>query len=286
MTASNPVDTDRWYHIAVTYDGSYKMYIDGLLVATANGSPPAVNTRECILGAMDQSLNPSNKPVHYFTGWIDELRIWNVALEPEHIHQMMNQEIKKFGTSANGSVIGEVIDMPVKGPDFDQNGTDDVPIIWADLEGYYRMENISCGYLEPNFSKGYNGKIRNIITAEPQTAPLPYISVKDGVWNNITTAGTPWLYGYGVWDHPNSIGVNGEPIDWNIVVASHTIDSGNEDITLLGLIYDTANEELTISNPGGAQDETNSGHMLWITQYLLLDGYIDLIGESQLLEKK
>ena len=70
------------------------------------------------------------------------------------------------------------------------------------------------------------------------------------------------------------------------MITSHDIDSGNEDITVLGLLSDTATKELTISDPGEPQDENNSGQMLWVTHYLLLDGYIDLVGESQLLQKR
>jgi hypothetical protein len=44
-----------------------------------------------------------------------------------------------------------------------------------------------------------------------------------------------------------------------------------------------SNELITNS---GVQDENNSGHLLWLTKYLKLDGKIDLIGESQLFTKK
>ena len=37
---------------------------------------------------------------------------------------------------------------------------------------------------------------------------------------------------------------------------------------------------------GLVQDETNNGHGLWVTHYLKLDGVIDLIGESQLVQKR
>jgi hypothetical protein len=49
------------------------------------------------------------KPINYYHGWIDELRIWNKALNIEHIRQMMNQEIKLDG---GDDVMGEII--PIK----------------------------------------------------------------------------------------------------------------------------------------------------------------------------
>src|SRR5690606_15520396 len=46
----------------------------------------------------------------------------------------------------------------------------------------------------------------------------------------------------------------------------------------------TAGKELTMSDPGSAQDESNLGQSLRVTHYLKLDGIIDLVGESQLLQ--
>jgi hypothetical protein len=42
---------------------------------------------------MDQANNSPNKPVNHFSGWMDELRIWDIGLSPDHIRQMMNQQI-------------------------------------------------------------------------------------------------------------------------------------------------------------------------------------------------
>ena len=41
-----------------------------------------------------------------------------------------------------------------------------------------------------------------------------------------------------------------------------------------------------MTNPSQGQDDNNSGQGLWITHYLKLDGFIDLVGKSQLLQKK
>ncbi|TXG34492.1 HYR domain-containing protein, partial [Seonamhaeicola maritimus] len=276
-----PIDTNRWYHIAVTRTKSgknYVLYVDGIQVASTTGNPPTANSRDCILGAMDQTGNPPNPPVNYFSGWIDEVRIWNMKLSVDHIRHMMNQQIVSSGTN----VIGEVIPLKVDGPDANGDGADDNPVTWANLDGYYRMDNISCGYLQPYSGKGVDGKLQYITTQQDDSAPLPYTSKANGNWND-TTGSTPWTYGDTVWDHPNSNGVNGDPIDWNIVRTGHNITSNTQNLTLLGLLVDTA--ELTVTNTG-TQDETNPGHALNITRYLRLDGLIDLVGESQLIQKR
>ena len=81
-----------------------------------------------------------------------------------------------------------------------------------------------------------------------------------------------------------ALGYNRTPIDWNIVQTAHNISSGNKDITVLGLISTAG--KLTIADPTLTTPiEKNDGQGLWITHYLKLNGTIDLVGESQLVQK-
>ncbi|TWO30723.1 HYR domain-containing protein, partial [Seonamhaeicola sediminis] len=270
VTAS-PIGTDRWYHVAVTYDGTYTLYVDGIEMDSGGSGVPTSNNYEFILGAMDQNPAGGNpNPVNYYSGWMQELRIWDVALTVEQIRQMMNQRIHD-----NGLVEGDIVPIDVAG------------LNWASLRAYYQMvqaSEIVGGYLIPTGGTGAtNGQLRNIETTQDETAPLPYFTKAIGNWNT-TGAGTPWQHGDSVWDHPNSTGINGQPIDWNIAQIRHDVISNTQDVILLGLLVDV-NRELTVTNTG-TQDETNTGHGLWVTHYLLLDGLIDLIGESQLVQKR
>ncbi|MFV7236812.1 LamG-like jellyroll fold domain-containing protein, partial [Flavobacterium sp. ZB4R12] len=282
ITSPFPLTTSRWYHVAVTYSGGiYILYIDGIEVIRSAGSAPTINSFECIAGAMDQTGNPPNKPVNHFSGWMDELRIWDVGLSPDHVRQMMNQQIINNGAA----VRGEIIPIDINGPDANKDGTDDQPLNWANLKGYYRMNLIDCGYLKPFGGKGVDGKLRNITSSQEETAPLPYVSIRDGNWTDRGAGTTPWKYSDSVWDYPNSTGYNGTLIDWNIVQAAHNISSGNKDITVLGLISTAG--RLTIADPTPTIPiEKNDGQGLWITLYLKLNGTIDLVGESQLVQKR
>ncbi|NNC49744.1 MAG: T9SS type A sorting domain-containing protein, partial [Flaviramulus sp.] len=108
--------------------------------------------------------------------------------------------------------------------------------------------------------------------------PLPYISAANGDWDTPAT----WVNST---DQiiPNSLSLDGvTTINWNIVETAHDIISGDRDISLLGLIQ--TNGILTIADPIETQDETNSGQGLTISHYLELDGTIDLVGESQLVQ--
>ncbi|PTM07578.1 MAG: hypothetical protein DA407_10300 [Bacteroidetes bacterium] len=283
------ISTNRWYHIAVTFDGSsYLLYIDGIEVGTVTGTINAPDSTgrnvECLLGALDPSVGTSALATRHFNGWIDELRIWNKAITENQIRYMMNQEIMD-----NGAVRGEVVPQDIPG------------LTWAtDLYGYYRMD-VGCGDLSSHGGKGPNGRLRNIFTDQQETAPLPYTSAAIAdVTPNDWFADNTWTH-FGVWDPPNSIGIDNRTIiDWNIVQLSHNVisngdirtinstqypDREDNQIVVLGLISDTTNKTLTITNPNDAnQDETNNGKYLRVTHYLELDGNMKLVGQSQLLQ--
>lgn len=253
ITATHSIDTDRWYHIAVSFDGTnYNLYIDGIVEKTTSGSNPTTNSVDFIIGAMSQN---TDVPYNYFNGWIDELRIWNVALSQDQIRRMMNQEIVNDGSN---NVKGAIIPKNISG------------LNWTNLSGYYQMnhsDDVSNGYLVDKSGNGINGKLKGIYLPEPDTAPIPYTSRIDGAWETDET----WT-NYDVWDPPYSLGIdNTTVIEWNIVKTSHNITSaGNK--TVLGLLVDSN----TIS--------ANNNSKIEISSYLKLNGKIDLVGKSQLIQ--
>ena len=79
---------DTWYHVAATYDGStMKVYLDGTLSGTRDlvfALPP--RTTSVLIGS-----NPSNN--RQFSGIIDELAIFSVALSQEDIERIVDEGI-------------------------------------------------------------------------------------------------------------------------------------------------------------------------------------------------
>ncbi|MFC4723577.1 immunoglobulin-like domain-containing protein [Geojedonia litorea] len=255
------ITTGKWHHVAVTYAANtYRLYIDGVLMNTASGSLPITNSAECIVGAMDQTSTPPFKPTNYFTGGMDELRIWNTALSVAQIRQMMNQEIE----ADSGTIKGSIVPLIIQG------------LTWNDLKGYYQMnqsKDLSAGNLVSNSSTLINGKLRYMTTLQPETAPQPYVSKANGQWTDANT----WLYGNSQ-NLPNSMGIDGTTaIDWNIVKTGHNISSGNRNIVLSGLFVNVNTLSVENTNP-------LDGQSLRVTKYLKIDGMIDLVGESQLLQ--
>ncbi|MFO1497022.1 MAG: LamG-like jellyroll fold domain-containing protein [Verrucomicrobiota bacterium] len=101
--AGNPINhahsptmalNDEWHHIAWTYDnGPARLYIDGNLDYTNNfvlGATPFDTTS---IGAVVRLS--SGTPIQYFfTGLIDEVAVWERALSPAEIQDVMNNGIQ------------------------------------------------------------------------------------------------------------------------------------------------------------------------------------------------
>ena len=261
----------RWYHVAVS---NGKLYVDGIELGNAG---TGTGGDYAIIGARWNNTTASTE--NHFSGWIEEVRIWSTTITQDQIQFMMNQHLQNAGN------MGVEIPMPVPGG-----------LAYSDLAGYYRLISkvpdplnlisfpstlLPINGLTPDLAlNSVPGRLVNMTTNQENTAPLPYLSANDGVWSSLAT----WLRP-NVWDYPNAFGINSStPIDWNIVRTSHNISSGGKDIVVLGLISDTSGKILRIADPNGAQDETNAGQSLRVTHYLELDGNIDLVGESQLLQ--
>ena len=62
---------------------------------------------------------------------------------------------------------------------------------WDSLVLYYPMSNITCAKIDDKSNNENFAVIHNITTLKKQTAPMPFVTVKDGNWQDKTT----WLYG-------------------------------------------------------------------------------------------
>ncbi|MFK8046281.1 MAG: LamG domain-containing protein, partial [Crocinitomicaceae bacterium] len=88
------VDDGKWHHVAGTFNsGVARIYIDGILDATANGGAfiGTGATRFGFIGTGSEatSYNGSRGPNSYFDGEIEELKIWNKELSESEIRDEM-----------------------------------------------------------------------------------------------------------------------------------------------------------------------------------------------------
>jgi hypothetical protein len=253
ITSNVAIPSGIWHNVAVSYDGtSAKLYIDGVLNVTKTMSIVPANTQSFLIAAAD-----GVSPTSFFNGNIDEVRVWKVALTDKQLRFVMNQEILSNGIATNGSIIPNAITL---------NDISSIP--WANLSAYYPMSTYTYTNAKDISNNHYTAALRNLTTVDLQTAPLPYESDTNGAWQTATT----WKNN-AVQDLPNSLSiVDGvTPVNWNIIKTNHNISStGNK--TVLALMVNSN----TITASGDSKIE--------VTNYLKLDGKIDLVGMSQLVQ--
>lgn len=247
-----------WHNVAVTYgSNTINIYIDGVLDKTASIATPPANT----ISTFSIGGQYINKSIinNLWKGDIDELRMWNRVVTPTEIRFIMNQEILQNGTGTKGTII------PTSVTKNDING-----LLWNNLFAYYSMNSYIGTHLDDDSQNINRGSlvIPDKISINVQTAPMPYESNANGVWS----ANASWKNGT-IQDVPYSLSIVDlvTPIDWNIVKTNHNIDSNGNKV-LLGLF--------TLTNKLSANNDSK----IEISHYLKLDGKIDLVGKSQLVQ--
>ncbi|OAB26620.1 Por secretion system C-terminal sorting domain-containing protein [Flavobacterium fryxellicola] len=264
IVSSIIMPTEKWHNVCVVYNNTTstaKLYLDGFEDSSKTLSNVPANPTQSFLIAAADGVTPTS----FFNGSIDEVRVWNVALSEKELRYVMNQEILSNGIATNGRIIPNTISS---------NEISSIP--WSNLSAYYPMSTYTFTNAKDISNNNNTAALRNLTTVDLQTAPLPYESLTDGDWQNPGT----WKNNT-VQDIPYSLSIvdDTETINWNIVKTSHNITSiGNK--TVLGLFVNS--NILTATTIGGTQTD---GTKIEVSHYLKLDGRIDLVGRSQLVQK-
>ncbi|WP_299684882.1 choice-of-anchor D domain-containing protein, partial [uncultured Dokdonia sp.] len=257
IRSTTQVTENEWHQFAFTYDGSdtARVYIDGVLDTTETGlAVPAGTTQSFLIAAAD-----GTNPADFFEGTIDEVRVWDMELTVDQIRFIMNQEIEE-NTSLN-TVTGRIIPSGISKDPF--TTTD-----WSQVAAYFPMNIYTFTNVKDESNNNLIAAIRNLDTVDFQTAPLPYVSDADGDW----TDQAAWENGTGFQvPFSTSIADNTVDVAWNIVQIGHNVTTARNN-TVLAL--DIQSDELSIENDSKIE----------VSHYLKLDGVLDLVGESQLIQ--
>ncbi len=91
------LEANTWYHMVITYDGTTAtLYLDGVNVASGDGQGEIMYDDQPVrIGVLSNTIGSA------FDGFIDEVALFNVALEAEDIEAIMN-----------GGLAGIVPDQP------------------------------------------------------------------------------------------------------------------------------------------------------------------------------
>jgi hypothetical protein len=257
LTSNTAFPNGKWHNVTLTFSlNKLSLYIDGILDRSITTAVPTVDSNNFIIGA---EYFGKDDVRNYFKGEIDEFRLWNRALGLTQLRFIMNQEILQNSADTKGAILPTNISK-----------NDISTVKWSSLVAYYTMNSFIGTHIDDdslNKNRGYLVS-QSDITVATQKAPIPYLSAADGLWNSAAT----WSGDASI-DAPNSLSIvnNVTPIIWNIVKTNHNISSTANN-RVLGLIVDT--------NTYSVANDTR----VEITHYLKLNGKIDLVGKSQLIQ--
>ena len=274
-----------WRHITVNLDfssGTVSVFYDGKLGASQSinsGSRTLVRLQSASTATEEKFMlgRKNETSTSYFKGSIDEVRVFNNILIEKEIREIVYQEIENDGGNLKGSITPHHIGN----------------IRWSDLELYYSMSKIASTKLSDDSNYGNDAILHNISTVQPQTAPMPFVTVQNGNWHDKTT----WLYG-DLWAIPGDevadhVLQSEETYTWGIYHIKNNINlttsqslsneaRGLKGIHALALLVDekTAADEDIVFTVGSSAEDLQ----LNVTKYLELNGTIDLQQDSQLLQ--
>lgn len=96
ITGTSTASVNNWYHVAVTgaTNGNLVLYVNGVQEASASLTSSSIGSDTWWMG-VDYDENK------FFTGHIDEFRVWSVVRSTADIRAFMNRPLTGFATGAN-----------------------------------------------------------------------------------------------------------------------------------------------------------------------------------------
>lgn len=241
------LNKSQWYNVGATYDGSnVRLYLNGVLVKTQAQTGTISDASLLTLGK-----NPASN-TEYFKGKIDEVRVFNTNLSNSQLQRMVYQEIDNNSSEIRGVIVPKNI------------ATYPSSLPFTNLLRYYKMDNYKDDIIDDHTTvaidvtgtKIYNHKNINI-----QQAPMPFVTVASGSFAIAVNSPATDVRGQDIIDN-----------DYSIVKVKHDITETSNAV-FLGMFVDPL-KTINMNNDTKIQND-------W---YLKLDGKIDLVGKSQLLQ--
>lgn len=245
LTYGTPLNTAQWYNVAATYGGgNLTLYLNGKSVATV-ALTGAISADASKLTLGKDPLTKTN----FFKGKIDEVRVFGSALTAQQLQRIVYQEIQNTASQVRGAIVPKAVGS----------------LPFSNLLRYYRMDAYKDDIVDDLTTtsidlgtgmKMYNHKIINV-----QEAPMPFTTVRTGTFATAVNDVTKDIRGLDLLDY-----------DYAIVQAKHNVtETANS--THLALFVDPS---VTVSMTNDTKLQND-----W---YLKLDGKIDLVGKSQLVQ--
>ena len=263
VTNGSAINTNQWTHVAASYSNSnseLKLFINGEEISSTavSGALPSDSSSLSIGRQPDTDSN-------YFSGCIDEARVYFKALPLNELQKMVYQEIEDDGGNTKGVTVPLYVTNQI-----DEDTS--IPLVWNSLKRYYRMDaykgNVLDDLTTPAIDEGSGARIYNTKLIESQSAPLPFVTSQSG---RLDVAVNDPIRGINGAD-----AINNESA---IVRIAHNDVYVDSNLKQVGLMLDAQDAS---SNP--IEFSVKNDSELNVSWYLELDGKLDLEGESQLVQ--
>jgi len=207
VLSSSTLTPNTWNHIAATYDGStLRVYINGRLDASSGYTDGCTDSgTNLVIGARMGSSEYGN----FFTGNIDEVRVWNVARTETQLRENMCKTLK--GNEAN-------------------------------LQVYYRLDENNGTTAFDNSNNGYHGTLTNMDGNTDWVASDAFntwIGAEDNNWSNSGnwSKGAPTSdqsIGIYKWNLGHDAAITSVPTVRNLLISSTSSPGLYSSITVYG----------------------------------------------------
>lgn len=248
IQTSVSLNTSQWYHVGAVFNGnSLKLFLNGNVVGVLAISGSIAPDLSIFTVGKNPLLN-----TQFFRGKIDEIRVFGKALTDVQLQRMVYQEIQSVGSQIQGTVIPKNI----------ASGSELLGI--TDMLHYFRMDTYKDDVVDDLTTVGIDligAKLFNFKNMNVQEAPMPFLTERNGDFSIAANSPTKEIRGQDIMDQ-----------DWSIVHVRHDVTESANTIDL-GMIVD-AGKVVTVTNDSKLQND-------W---YLVLNGKIDLVGMSQLVQ--
>lgn len=96
LRGTNGITINKWQNVIFKKSGTTaKMFLDGVLIGSFSGLPATLtytSARSLIIGGDDDSGSDGNADTHWYSGKLDDVRIYNRALSDTEIQQLYQAE--------------------------------------------------------------------------------------------------------------------------------------------------------------------------------------------------
>jgi VCBS repeat-containing protein len=220
LATSATLEAGTWYHVALTRDGSFNLYLNGQSVAVGNNAVTPIDSTG--FGRFAVGTDPAGGSL--FSGSVAEVRIWTAALDQAAIADGLSRAVTgsepnlAAGWSMNGGPVNIFFD-----PNFgDQLSVQGNPVFQTGDLGGWPVENLSLRGFIADFQGDGSDGASDFSTSTSKTLAFSDVDLSDTHTVEIMPTGAGYLGTMSASIDSDSMGSGS--LSWSFNVANAALD--------------------------------------------------------------